>query len=146
MYSAFHVLVSLELGRLVVSDRSRGVLGRSSRGVVAEIDEQLSKLDGKLAAHESSIAERERLRAARATLLGEGPSASTRRISQDDLISYLIENPGSRPSAVAEALGVSPETVSAHFYRGKLTLYIARGKGWHVRPQAAKAYHERTGK
>jgi hypothetical protein len=129
-----------------VADRSRGVLGRTSRGVVAEIDQQLSKLDGKLAQHESSIAERERLRAARATLLGEGPTAPTRRISQDDLISYLIEHPGSRPGAVAEALGVSPETVSAHFYRGKLTTYVARGNGWHVRPQAAKAYNERNGK
>jgi hypothetical protein len=130
----------------LVADRSRGVLGRSSRGVVAEIDEQLSKLDGKLAPHEPSIAERERLRAARATLLGEAPAAKAQRISQDDLIGYLIEHPGSRPGAVAEALGVSPETVSAHFYRGKLTLYVARGNGWHVRPQAAKAYSERNGK
>ena len=129
-----------------MTDRSRGALGRASRSLVADIDEKLSKLDGKLAPHESSIAERERLRAARATLLGEGPAAPTRRISQDDLIGYLIENPGSRPGAVAEALGVSPETVSAHFYRGKLTTFVARGKGWHVRPQAAKAYHERTGK
>jgi hypothetical protein len=144
MYGAFHVLVLLELGRLVVTDRSRGVLGKASRGLVADIDEKLSKLDGKLAPHEPSIAERERLRIARAALLGEGPAAKTPRISQDDLISYLIKHPGSRPGAVAEALGVSPETVSAHFYRGKLTTYVARGKGWHVRPQVAKAYVERT--
>jgi len=113
---------------------------------VAEIDEQLAELDGKLSPHEPSIAERERLRIARAALLGEGPTPPRRRISQDDLISYLIENPGSRPGAVAEALGVSLATVSAHFYRGKLTTYVSRGKGWHVREQAAKAYHERTGK
>jgi hypothetical protein len=145
-YRAFHVLVSLELGRLVVTDRSRGVLGRASRGLVAEIDEKLSKLNGKLAPHEPSIAERERLRAARAALLGEAPTAKKRRISQDDLIEYLIEHPGSRSGAVAEALGVSLQTVSSHFYRGKLTTFVSRGKGWHVRPQAAKTYAERTGK
>jgi hypothetical protein len=129
-----------------VADRSRGVPGRASRGLVADIDERLSKLDGKLAAHEPSIAERERLRTARAVLMGEGPPPATRRISQDDLVSYLIENPGSRAVAVAKALGVSPATVSAHFYRGKLTTYVSRDTGWHVRPQAAKAYTERKGK
>jgi hypothetical protein len=129
-----------------VADRSRGVLGRASRGLIAEIDEQLSKLDGKLAPHEPSIAERERLRAARAMLMGEGPAPETPRVSQDDLVGYLIENPGSRASAAAKFFGVPLTTVSAHFYRGKLTTFVSRGKGWHVRPQAAKAYHERTGK
>jgi len=129
-----------------VTDRSRGVLGPASRGVIAEIDEQLSKLDGDLSPHEPQIAERERLRAARAALLGEAPTTKTRRISQDDLIGYLLENPGSRSGAVAKALGVSLETISSHFYRGKLDTFVSRGKGWHVRPKAAKAYHERTGK
>jgi hypothetical protein len=131
---------------LVVADRSRGVLGRASRGLVADIDRRLSKLDGKLAPHEPSIAERERLRAARAVLLGEAPTAKTRRISQDDLIGYLLEHPGSRSGAVAKAFGVPLETVSSHMYRGKLDTFVSRGKGWHVRPEAAKAYHERTGK
>jgi hypothetical protein len=129
-----------------VADRSRGVLGRSSRGLVAEIDEQLSKLDARLAPHEPQLAERERLRAARAALLGESPTPPTRRISQDDLVGYLIENPGARASAAAKFFGVPLTTVSAHFYRGKLTTFVSRGKGWYVREQAAKAYHERTGK
>ncbi len=129
-----------------MADRSRGVLGRASRGVLADIDEQLSELDAKLAPHESVVAERERLRAARAVLLGEGPAPETPRISQDDLVGYLIENPGSRASAAAKFFGVPLTTVSAHFYRGKLTTFVSRGKGWYVRPQAAKAYHERTGK
>jgi hypothetical protein len=129
-----------------VPDRSRGVLGRASRGLVAEIDEQLSKLDGKLAPHEPLLAERERLRAARAALTGEGPAPQTPRISQDDVAAYLTANPGSRAGAIAKALGVPLTTVSAHLYRGKLTLFVSRGKGWYVREQAAKAYHERTGK
>jgi hypothetical protein len=145
-YSASHAVVLFELGRLVVTDRSRGVLGRASRGLVADIDEKLSKLDGKLAPHEPSIAERERLRAARAALLGEAPTAKARRISKDELIGYLLEHPGSGSGAVAKAFDVPLETISSHMYRGKLTTYVSRGKGWHVRPQAAKAYHERTGK
>ncbi len=129
-----------------MADRSRGVLGRASRGLVADIDEQLSKLDGKLAPHEPSIAERERLRAARALLMGEGPAPETPRISQDDLIGYLIENPGARASAAAKFFGVPLTTVSAHFYRGKLTTFVSRGKGWYVREQAAKRHAERQGK
>ena len=129
-----------------MADRSRGVLGRASRGLVAEIDQQLSKLDAKLAPHEHVVAERERLRAARALLMGEGPAPETPRISQDDVAAYLIANPGSRASAAAKALGVPLTTVSAHLYRGKLTTFVSRGKGWYVREQAAKAYHERTGK
>ncbi|HVA20415.1 MAG TPA: hypothetical protein VMU55_09575 [Solirubrobacteraceae bacterium] len=129
-----------------MADRSRGVLGRASRGLVAEIDEQLSELDSKLAPHEHVVAERERLRAARAVLMGESPPPQTPRISQDDLIGYLIEHPGSRASAAAKFFGVPLTTVSAHFYRGKLTTFVSRGKGWYVRPQAAKAYAERTGK
>jgi hypothetical protein len=129
-----------------VADRSRGVLGRASRGVLAEIDEQLSKLDGKLAPHEPSIAERERLRTARAALMGESPASKTPRVSQDDLVGYLIENPGSRASAAAKFFGVPLTTVSAHFYRGKLTTFVSRGKGWYVREQAAKRHAERKGK
>jgi hypothetical protein len=116
-----------------VADRSRGVLGRASRGLVAEIDEQLSKLDGKLAPHEALVAERERLRAARAVLLGEGPPPQTPRISQNDVAAYLTANPGSRAGAVAKALGVPLTTVSAHLYRGKLTLFVSREEGWYVR-------------
>ena len=41
-----------------MADRSRGVLGRASRGLVAEIDEQLTRLDAELAPHERRLAER----------------------------------------------------------------------------------------
>jgi hypothetical protein len=129
-----------------VADRSRGVLGRASRGLVADIDEQLSKLDGKLAPHEPLLAERERLRTARAALMGEGPAAKTPRISQEDLVGYLIANPGSRASAAAKFFGVPLTTVSAHLYRGKLTTFVSRGKGWYVREQAAKAHAARKAK
>lgn len=121
-----------------MADRSRGVLGRASRGLVAEIDEQLTRLDAELAPHERRLAERERLRAARATLLGESPAAHAPRISQEDVAVYLSEHPGSRAGAVAKALGVPLTTVSAHLYRGKLTLFVSRDDGWHVRERPAK--------
>jgi hypothetical protein len=122
-----------------VADRSRGVLGRASRGLVAEIDEQLARLDAELAPHERGLAERERLRAAKATLLGESPAA-TPRISQEDVAAYLAEHPGSRAGVVAKALGVPLTTVSAHLYRGKLTLFVSRDDGWHLRGQPAKGH------
>ena len=114
--------------------------------MVAEIDEQLSRLDAELAPHERRLAERERLRAARATLLGESPAAQTPRISQEDVAAYLEEHPGSRAGEVAKALGVPLTTVSAHLYRGKLTLFVSRGDGWHVRERPAKGHAQTEGK
>lgn len=113
-------------------DRSRGVLGRASRGVLAEIDERLKTLDMKLSVHDGLVAERDRLRAARATLLGETPSG---QISQEDVAVFLAEHPGSRPKEIAQALGVSASRVSAHLYRGKTTRFVSRGDGWYLRKQ-----------
>jgi len=112
------------------------VIGRASRGVVAEIDERLKSLDNELASHEQLLAERDRLRAARATLLGEGPAG---QISQDDVAAYLGEHPGSRPRQIAQALGVSAGRVSEHLYRAKATRFVSRSDGWYLRDGAAKA-------
>ena len=117
---------------MTTPDRSRGVIGKASRGVVAEIDERLKTLDEQLAAQDGLRAERERLRAAKATLLGEGPAG---QISQDDVAAYLAEHPGSRPGEIAQALGVSSGRVSAHLFRAKTTRFVSRGDGWHLRPQ-----------
>lgn len=109
---------------------SRDVIGRASRGVVAEIDERLKSLDEVLSSHEELVAERERLRTARATLLGERP---TGQISQDQVAAYLDQHPGSKPGQIAQALGVSPGRVSAHLYRAKTTRFLSRSDGWHLR-------------
>lgn len=121
--------------------RSRGVLGRASRGVVAEIDEKLSVLDGELAGYEPLLAERERLRAARAALMGEGPAP---QISQDDVAAYLKAHPGSRAGAVAKALNVPLARVSSHLYRGKRTRFVSRDDGWHLREQPKQAAKRKT--
>lgn len=115
-----------------MSERSRGVIGKASRGVLAEIDDRLRALDEQLAAHEPLLAERERLRAARTTLLGEAPQG---QISQDDIADYLREHPGSRPRQIADALGVSSGRVSAHLFRAKHTRFVSRGDGWHLRAE-----------
>ena len=49
------VVLLSSFGGVVVADRSRGVLGRASRGVVAEIDEQLAALDGELSPYDGSV-------------------------------------------------------------------------------------------
>jgi hypothetical protein len=120
------------LGGLIVSGSSRGVLGRASRGVLAEIDERLKTLDEQLSSHEELLAERERLRTARATLLGEDTRG---QVAQDDIAAYLAEHPGSRPKQIAQALGVTSGRVSAHLFRAKQTRFVSRSDGWHLRPQ-----------
>jgi hypothetical protein len=115
---------------LTVARASRGVIGGASRGVVAEIDERLKSLDEQLAAHEDLLDERERLRAARATLLGEKP---TGQITQDQVADYLAAHPGSKPGDIASALGVSAGRVSAHLYRAKTTRFLSRRDGWYLR-------------
>ncbi len=117
-----------------VAERARGELGVASRGVVAEIDEQLAALDGELARYEQLVADRERLVAARAALLGEDLPAA--QITWQDVAAYLVEHPGSRAGEIAEALGVPLARVSSHLYRGKRTRFVSRADGWHVREQA----------
>jgi hypothetical protein len=127
---------------LIVAGAARGGIGRASRGVVAEIDERLKSLDEQIAAHEELLAERDRLRSARATLLGEGPPD---RVSQDQIAAFLAEHPGSRPGEIAQALGVTPGRVSAHLYRAKHTRFVSRGDGWHLRePGHAKDERSRS--
>ncbi len=123
-----------------MADRSRE-LGVASRGVVAEIDRKLAALDGELARYEELAGERERLRSARAALLGEGTTAP--RISQDDVAAYLAEHPGTRAGEIAQALGVPLPRVSSHLYRGKHTRFVSREDGWHLRPKKPGATRNR---
>ena len=110
---------------------SEGRLGEA-RGVVREIDQQLSRLDKR---ERELASERERLLAARAALTGRsgaGP-ARGRRISQDDVAAYLAEHPGAWPADIASALKVPVTNVSTHLYRGKRARFERREDGWHLR-------------
>jgi hypothetical protein len=125
-----------------VSDRSRSGLGKASRGVLAEIEARLENLDEQLAGHAALLQERERLLAARATLLGETPVG---QVTQEDIAGYLAEHPGSQPREIAQAFGVSSGRVSAHLFRGKQTRFVSRGDGWHLREKPTKARGQRSG-
>jgi DNA-directed RNA polymerase specialized sigma24 family protein len=111
---------------------SRGTAAGASRGVVAEIDARLEQLDEQLQGHEQLLAERDRLRRARATLTGESPLG---QITKDDVAAYLAEHPGARPGEIANALGVASGTVSAHLFRGKRARFVSRGGEWFLREQ-----------
>jgi hypothetical protein len=113
----------------------RDTRGVGARGVVREIDEQLTRLERE---EKALAAERGRLLAAKAALTGKasaGP-ARGRRISQDDIATYLRENPGSLPAQIAGALGVPVTNVSAHLYRAKGERFERRGDGWHLLSRA----------
>ncbi|HEY5342535.1 MAG TPA: hypothetical protein VIJ66_02630 [Solirubrobacteraceae bacterium] len=113
----------------------RDTRGVGARGVVREIDEQLTRLGRE---EKALAAERGRLLAAKAALTGKasaGPSRG-RRISQDDIAAYLREHPGSLPAQIAGALGVPVTNVSAHLYRAKGERFQRRGDGWHLLSRA----------
>jgi DNA-directed RNA polymerase specialized sigma24 family protein len=113
------------------SSRGRSGAGRRSLGVVREIDARLDDLDRELETYEELVAERERLRRARAQLTGEQLAA--KRISQDELVEYLEKHPGSRAKEIAGAFGVPLQTISSHLYRAKLTRFESRPDGWYLR-------------
>jgi hypothetical protein len=118
-----------------MADRARRGLGVASRGVVADIEKQLAVLDGELARYEELLSERERLQAARATLLGE--KITPGQITQGDVAEYLAEHPGSRAGEIAKGLGVPLARVSSHLYRGKHMRFVSREDGWHLRENSA---------
>jgi len=109
-------------------DRARGV---AARGVVREIDQQLNRLDREEKAIER---EREQLLAARAALAGRAAAGPARgkRISQDDIASFLAEHPGSLPAQIAQALEVPVTNVSTHLYRARDERFARKEDGWHL--------------
>jgi len=113
-----------------VNDRKR-TRGIAARGVTREIDQQLNRLNRE----EKALGrERERLLAARAALTGKAGAGPARgkRISQDDIASYLAKHPGSLPAQIAQALDVPVTNVSTHLYRAKGERFERHRDGWHV--------------
>jgi hypothetical protein len=113
-----------------VSDKE-DVPGIAARSVLREIDQQLNRLEKRGKALSD---ERNQLLAARAAVAGKAAAGPARgkRISQDDIASYLAENPGSLPAQIAEALGVPVTNVSTHLYRLKDKRFARLQDGWHV--------------
>jgi len=115
-------------------DRARGV---AARGVLREIDEQLTRLDRE---EKAIVREREQLLAARAALAGRAGAGPARgkRISQDDIAAFLAEHPGSLPAQIAHALDVPVTNVSTHLYRAKDERFTRKHDGWHLTSEAGR--------
>lgn len=99
-----------------------------------EIDARLADVERELGTYKELVAERERLRRARAELTGE--QLGVKRLSQDELAAYLEKHPGSRAKKIAGDFGVPIATISSHLYRAKLTRFESRPGGWYVRSSA----------
>jgi hypothetical protein len=103
----------------------------SARSVVREIDQVLRRLERwqKAAASEQKL-----LLSARAMLAERGGrTRRRRRVSQEDVASYVAEHPGSSAAEIADALATPATNVSTHLYRGRDTRFERRGDGWHLR-------------
>lgn len=77
---------------------------------------------------------------AKAALTGKASAGPARgkRISQDDIATFLRDNPGSLPARIAEALGVPVTNISAHLYRAKGERFERKGDGWHLVSRAGE--------
>jgi hypothetical protein len=113
-----------------VNDRERA-RGVAARGVLREIDQQLQRLNRE---EQALGRERESLLAARAALTGKAGAGPARgkRITQDDIASYLAGHPGSLPAQIAQALDVPVTNISTHLYRAKDERFERRKDGWHL--------------
>lgn len=102
---------------------------------VDSIDEALERINGRLKPYEKLIEKRNALMAARRALLGGNRStgAGGTRLQQEDVVRFLLENPGSTPTQVAEHFSVPYSTVAGHLYRGKNERFLGRNRQWWVR-------------
>ena len=95
---------------------------RPSRGLIAQIDSEISELDR----------ERARLVAARTALDRDRP----RRFSQDNVAAYLSEHPGSTYIEIAHGLGSTPRNIAAHLNRGRTSgRFVTEGGEWSLTGQ-----------
>jgi hypothetical protein len=118
----------------MVDKRSRRAKG--SRSVLAQLDGRLAELDRELERAGELMAERRQLLAARAALTGERApvgSSLVRRVTQDEVATYLEQHPGSRAAGIARDLGVPLTNISQHLHRGRDTRFERREDGWHCR-------------
>ena len=112
-----------------------GPASGSARGIVRDIDRELSRLDR---SERALTRERALLLGARAALNGGPPQPVPRpRVSQIELIKYVGKHPGRSAEQIAEALQVRPVSVSTSLHRGRHNRYERRDDGWHVRPPPA---------
>jgi biotin operon repressor len=118
--------------------------------IVASLRERLAEIDAQLATFETLQSERSRVAAAIEALEGGGPSnsASPRKSSprrsqagnsrrgrarrgttQNAVLGYLAENPGSSASAIADALGLKRNSTSTRLTQMAKAGVIVKSEG-----------------
>jgi hypothetical protein len=96
-----------------------------------EIDRELNRLERW---EKAAATERAFLLSAGAVLATKaGPGVARRRVSQNEVSSYLADHPRAWPSQIAEALQVPTTNVSTHPSQGRHTRYERREDRWYLR-------------
>lgn len=107
---------------------------------VEQLDEQIEKIERRMKPYEKLAATKQQLLQARRALLGQGPrltgGTGGSRLTLDEIIGWLKENPGSAPAQLAEHFGVSQSTISSHIYRNKGRFLTKGGRYWARDPKA----------
>lgn len=103
------------------------------------IQEAIDRIEKKMRPYDKLKEKRDRLRSAQRALLGgnkitgEGGS----RLTQEEIVAYLGENPGARPVDIAKHFDVPQPTISSHLYRGKDSRFLTKDKRWYNRDPEA---------
>jgi hypothetical protein len=105
---------------------------------VVSIDEALESIERRMKPYEALNAKKQQLLSARRALLGGNRTtgAGGTRVTMEDIVGFLNDNPGSLPSAIAERFGVGQGTISSHLYRNKDRFIKKDGKYYVRDPEA----------
>lgn len=123
------------------SKRSR--IARAIEVADRGIDEQIEQLTDAIEEIEKAMRPYEELNERRNKLIRSRNAlqggtaltgAGTTRLTQEQVVGFLKENPGARPMDIANAFNVAPQTVGSHLYRGKSNgRYLTKDKRWWAR-------------
>ena len=106
---------------------------------IAQINRAIDEIDKRMKPYEALAAKKQQLVAARRALLGTGSRLTGNaghRLTLDDLVAFIGENPGASPRQMAEHFGVTQGTVSSHLYRNKDRFVRNNGSYWVRDPEA----------
>lgn len=106
---------------------------------VESIDEAIAAIDSRMKPYEALAEKRQQLMNARRALLGATNRLTggvAKRITLEEILKYVKENPGSAASGIAQYLGVSGPTISSHLYRNK-DRFIKKNGVFYVRDPKA---------
>lgn len=113
-------------------------LTKRQEAVLDVLQEQIEELEEKLKRVQPLIDELNKLKSARRALLSErgttsgGGGNGRVKLSMEEVVHYLQENPGSTPQEISEALSVDGHIVRSHLSRGKGTRYDLRDGKWYL--------------